>query len=728
MTASGQRVFLNLIEDSSEPFEVAKSILKSPLELSRTIICHLFSNDLSGLYEQVDEIKGFAAGVTRAMDERAHYRLADYYMMLFPFQQWFHSSYRARQGKALEALLDQFFRGYTSFPDLITDKKRRKEFLVTECGLTELSEVGDIDVMATTRDKSMVIILQMRSRDDTGGTTAKGSLVDALKQLMRVKEAPRKQVLYLIGIWDPRGYEQHDSTVKKILSSIQKLLKIGDFTPEEAVLSGFTSLVAQWCAAKDEEQKRQLLSEISEELEKGVQLKQNLKLRLAYGKDKIIDAICGWGSEQSSSRLNSSTAQTQEVQPGSDIDVASARRSNESPVSEHSQAQEARDALKKVMDLVTQWDDLWLAYAAASMEIDVIKTRDLSNTSILVDLLQKLDADSKLELDSIESVQRWVDEFAKRVHSQWDQDSIPFRTPRDQYLYIRDMMYLYAIYRKYCKSSKDLPRSREQVHHTETETVVKEPPGYYQPSLLDVEPPDSNSEVTLVSFRDLAPEITDTTYLTHGLFYYPAKFIPQVPNYCIRQYTKSGDWVMDPFAGSGTVGLEAALLGRNSILLDINPLLEHIVPIKILFKHCSVAMIPNPTADTPPQSPPHTPNIHNNTKTAMQVINHTLRQHLTTRQTQPPTTHTIPKLALDYRNHRLHLPTLTIQPARFDTLHDLRTQHARPRPQPPSTPNRRYHIRPLYIATIKPCVRQQPKPRRTPPAYHIPTCLGTQRR
>jgi hypothetical protein len=143
---------------------------------------------------------------------------------------------------------------------------------------------------------------------------------------------------------------------------------------------------------------------------------------------------------------------------------------------------------------------------------------------------------------------------------------------------------------------------------------------------------------------------------------------------------------------------------------------------------CSVAMIPNPTADTPPQSPPHTPNIHNNTKTAMQVINHTLRQHLTTRQTQPPTTHTIPKLALDHRNHRLHLPTLTIQPARFDTLHDLRTQHARPRPQPSSTPNRRYHIRPLYIATIKPCVRQQPKPRRTPPAYHIPTCLGTQRR
>ena len=111
----------------------------------------------------------------------------------------------------------------------------------------------------------------------------------------------------------------------------------------------------------------------------------------------------------------------------------------------------------------------------------------------------------------------------------------------------------------------------------------------------------------------------------------------------------------------------------------------------------------------------------------MQVISHTLRQHLTTRQTQPPTTHTIPKLALDYRNHRLHLPTLTIQPARFDTLHDPRTQHARPRPQPTPAPYRRYHIRPLYIPPIKPCVRQQPKSCRTPLAYYIPTRLGTQR-
>lgn len=85
----------------------------------------------------------------------------------------------------------------------------------------------------------------------------------------------------------------------------------------------------------------------------------------------------------------------------------------------------------------------------------------------------------------------------------------------------------------------------------------------------------------LVSFRELVPEISDTGYLTHAIFYYPAKFIPQVVRYTVNTYTKEGDWIIDPFAGSGTVGLEAYLCRRNAVLLDLNPLLNHIVPLKI---------------------------------------------------------------------------------------------------------------------------------------------------
>jgi DNA modification methylase len=85
----------------------------------------------------------------------------------------------------------------------------------------------------------------------------------------------------------------------------------------------------------------------------------------------------------------------------------------------------------------------------------------------------------------------------------------------------------------------------------------------------------------LVSFRDLVPEIKSTTYLTHSIYYYPAKFIPHVVKYCIDNYTQKDDWIIDPFAGSGTVGLEANLNQRNAILLDINYLLNHIIPIKV---------------------------------------------------------------------------------------------------------------------------------------------------
>ena len=85
----------------------------------------------------------------------------------------------------------------------------------------------------------------------------------------------------------------------------------------------------------------------------------------------------------------------------------------------------------------------------------------------------------------------------------------------------------------------------------------------------------------LVSFRELVPEINDTGYLTHAIFYYPAKFIPQVVRYAINTFTKEEDWIIDPFAGSGTVGLEAYLCKRNALLLDLNPLLNYIIPLKI---------------------------------------------------------------------------------------------------------------------------------------------------
>jgi DNA modification methylase len=87
-----------------------------------------------------------------------------------------------------------------------------------------------------------------------------------------------------------------------------------------------------------------------------------------------------------------------------------------------------------------------------------------------------------------------------------------------------------------------------------------------------------------VSFRKLCPEVPSTTYLTHGIHPYPAKFIPQIPRYFIKTVTSPGDIILDPFAGSGTALVESTLLSRNSIGGDINPLSPLLWDVKTNFE------------------------------------------------------------------------------------------------------------------------------------------------
>lgn len=61
-------------------------------------------------------------------------------------------------------------------------------------------------------------------------------------------------------------------------------------------------------------------------------------------------------------------------------------------------------------------------------------------------------------------------------------------------------------------------------------------------------------------------------YFTHGFFKYPCKFIPQIPKWAILKYTKKGDLVLDPFAGSGTTLVEAVINGRKGLAVDFDKL------------------------------------------------------------------------------------------------------------------------------------------------------------
>jgi hypothetical protein len=53
---------------------------------------------------------------------------------------------------------------------------------------------------------------------------------------------------------------------------------------------------------------------------------------------------------------------------------------------------------------------------------------------------------------------------------------------------------------------------------------------------------------------------------------YRACFKPQLPAFFIERLSKPGDTVYDPFSGRGTTSIEAALLGRQVVVNDINPL------------------------------------------------------------------------------------------------------------------------------------------------------------
>lgn len=76
--------------------------------------------------------------------------------------------------------------------------------------------------------------------------------------------------------------------------------------------------------------------------------------------------------------------------------------------------------------------------------------------------------------------------------------------------------------------------------------------------------------MTVLSF-DL-DSYTNKGYGTHNFHPYPAKYVPQIPKELISRYSAPGDWILDPFCGSGTTLVEALSMKRHSVGTDVNPL------------------------------------------------------------------------------------------------------------------------------------------------------------
>lgn len=87
-----------------------------------------------------------------------------------------------------------------------------------------------------------------------------------------------------------------------------------------------------------------------------------------------------------------------------------------------------------------------------------------------------------------------------------------------------------------------------------------------------------------MDWRDLSkkyPQIFDSLWLFpkrgeggDGKFH--GNFIPQVAEYLMLRYTQPGDWIFDPFAGSGTTGDVAKRLDRHCFMSDLVPTREDI--------------------------------------------------------------------------------------------------------------------------------------------------------
>jgi hypothetical protein len=89
---------------------------------------------------------------------------------------------------------------------------------------------------------------------------------------------------------------------------------------------------------------------------------------------------------------------------------------------------------------------------------------------------------------------------------------------------------------------------------------------------LKVSPPDPDAPAT-------DADDPDRVHI-HGFHTYPARMHPATAAGLVRALSREGATVLDPFAGSGTVLVEAMIAGRRAVGTDLNPIAVRLAALK----------------------------------------------------------------------------------------------------------------------------------------------------
>ena len=107
---------------------------------------------------------------------------------------------------------------------------------------------------------------------------------------------------------------------------------------------------------------------------------------------------------------------------------------------------------------------------------------------------------------------------------------------------------------------------------------------------------------------EIIPDKSKIVASTNRLFNkYPTRYISAVPRFAISAYSSPGDFVLDPFCGSGTTAIEAMIMGRNAYSIDIDPFARLLISVKTsIYSYediCLISSIVNKLKEVSPLDP-----------------------------------------------------------------------------------------------------------------------------